>query len=185
MSRAAIEDHAPVVDIGPFRTGSRVAQEVDNAYRGIGFLIVSGHGVSADLKQRMDLVCRKIIALPYWEKARLTMSTDRYRGYLPMGSEAAAYSMEEERRPHDLRECFINGPFDHAYDEYHHGTGGARFFSPNVWPDKPQGFRATWEAYYSEMKRLGANLLSIFAVALGLEEGFSPIRSTSTSPISR
>ena len=131
MSRAAIEDHVPVVGIGPFRTGSpedksRVAQEVDDACRGIVFLIVSGHGVSADLKQRMDLVCRKLIALPYWEKARLTMSTDRYRGYLPMGSEDAAYSMEEERRPHDLREYFINGPFDHAYDEYHHGTGGAR-----------------------------------------------------------
>ncbi|PPR21818.1 MAG: hypothetical protein CFH39_01569 [Alphaproteobacteria bacterium MarineAlpha10_Bin2] len=177
MPRAAIEDHVPVIDIGPFRTGSpedksRVAQEVDDACRGIGFLIVSGHGVPGDLIQRMDVVCREFIALPYWEKARLTMSTDRYRGYLPMGSEDAAYSMEEERRPHDLRECFINGPFDHAYDEYHHGTGGARFFSPNVWPDKPQGFRATWEAYYSEMERLGADLMSIFAVALGLEEGF-------------
>ena len=130
MTRAAIEDHVPVVDIGPFRTGSPedkspVAQEVDDACRGIGFLIVSGQGVPADLIQRMNVVCREFIALPYWENARLTMSTDRYRGYLPMGSEGAAYSMEEERRPHDLRECFINGPFDHAYDEYHHGTGGA------------------------------------------------------------
>ena len=95
MSRAAIEDHVPVIYIGPFRSGSpadksRVAQEVDDACRGIGFLIVSGHGVPDDLIQRMSSAYREFIALPYWENARLTMSTDRYRGYLPMGSEDAA-----------------------------------------------------------------------------------------------
>ncbi len=177
MSGTAHEDHIPVIDIGPFEKGSaevksRIAREVDDACRSIGFLIVSGHGVPDEVIARMEAMCREFIALPYWEKARLTMSTDRYRGYLPMGSEDAAYSMEDERRPHDLRECYITGPFDHAYDEYHHGRAGARFFSPNVWPDQPQGLRAAWEAYYSEMERLGARLMTIFAVALGLKEDF-------------
>ncbi len=175
MSRAPVEGHVPVIDIGPFKMGSpeiksRIAREVDAACRAIGFLIISGHGVPDELIARMDSVCRAFVALPYWEKARLTMPTDRYRGYLPMGSEDSAYSMGDERHPPDLRECFIVGPFDHPYDEYHHGSAGARFFAPNVWPDRPQGFRTIWQAYYAEMERLAADLLSIFSVALGLPE---------------
>ena len=177
MARASAENLIPVIDIGRFRTvsdeaKSRVAREVDEACRTIGFLIVSGHGVPRELIAAMDATCHEFVALPYWEKARLTMSTDRYRGYLPMGSEDAAYTMDEERGPPDLRECYICGPHDHAYDEYHHGAAGSRFFAPNLWPDRPKEFRATWEAYYAEMERLATDLMSIFAVALGLPEDF-------------
>ena len=177
MAQASAEDLIPIVDIGQFKTGSdkvksRIAREVDEACRTIGFLIVSGHGVPDDLVSAMDATCHDFVALPYWEKARLTMSTDRYRGYLPMGSEDAAYTMDEERGPPDLRECFINGPFDHAHDEYHHGGAGSRFFAPNVWPDRPKEFRKTWEAYYAEMERLAVNLMSIFAVSLELPLDF-------------
>ena len=28
------------------------------------------------------------------------------------------------------------GPVDAACDEYHYGPAGARYFAPNIWPDR-------------------------------------------------
>jgi isopenicillin N synthase-like dioxygenase len=46
----------PIIDIAPYRTGAEVrkravAQKIDEACRDIGFLVIAGHGVSADLIQ--------------------------------------------------------------------------------------------------------------------------------------
>ena len=48
----------PLIDIGPILHGgeaekARVAAEVDKACREIGFLVVSGHDVPADLLAKM------------------------------------------------------------------------------------------------------------------------------------
>ncbi len=167
----------PVIDIAPFRAdggeaASAVARAVDEACRSIGFLVIGGHGVSASSIADMERVTRAFFALPRWEKARLRMPPDRYRGYMPVGSEDVAYSMGGPTNPPDWRECFASGPHDHAYDEYHHGPAGARYFAPNVWPDRPVDMRRTWEAYYGEMERLAATLMRLFAVALGIDERF-------------
>ena len=171
------ESFVPVIDIEPFLSGgaeakSRVAAEVDDACRNIGFLVISGHGVAETQTKAMRCVTRAFFDLPHWEKLRIKMPPDRYRGFMAVGSEDVAYSMDEHQNTPDWRECFVSGPSDHAYDEYHYGPDGWRFFAANLWPDNPAEMRALWQIYYKEMERLAGDLMRIFAVALGLDETF-------------
>lgn len=164
----------PLIDVGPFLNGGAedkqaVARELDDACRNVGFLVVRGHGVSEDLIAEMHEVSEEYFALPYWEKMRFKMPADRYRGYTPMGAEGLALSLDDETPP-DIKESFSMGPFAHPYDEHHFGPDGARYFAPNMWPDRPERMRTIWERYYAEMERLSADLMRIFAVALGMPE---------------
>ena len=68
------------------------------------------------------------------------------------------------------------GPHDHAYDDYHYGVQGWRFFAANLWPDRPAEMRQLWQAYYGEMERLASDLMRIFARALGLPELFFAVK---------
>ena len=57
-------------------------------------------------------------------------------------------------------------------DRYYTGPEGGRFFTPNLWPERPAGLRSLWEAYYREMERVAGTLMKIFALALELPEDF-------------
>lgn len=164
----------PIIDIAPYRLGgdsekARVARDIDAACRDIGFLMVSGHGVADSLIAGMYESAASYFALPYWEKMRLKMPPDRYRGYTPYGAEMLAYSLDEATPP-DIKESFSIGPFEHGFDEYHFGDAGYRYFAPNMWPERPDGMQAVWEAYYAEMNRLAGDLMRLFALALDMQE---------------
>ena len=166
----------PLIDIEPFLKGSaadkaRTAKVLDDACREFGWLVITGHGVADALIAEMHAVSRAYFALPYWEKMKHRMPADRYRGYTPPGTESLAYSLDEERPP-DLKEAFSMGPVDGACDAYHYGPAGARYFAPNIWPDRPADMPRVWESYYREMTRLSADVMRIFAVALDMPEDF-------------
>ena len=132
-------DTIPVIDIAPFRNGSReqqkaVAKEVADACASLGFLIVSGHGVADSLIDGMREVSFAYFDRPVAEKLKLRMPPDRYRGYISLGSEALAYSLDEETPP-DFKESFSIGPIDPPDDAYHRAAGPGKFFAPNLWPE--------------------------------------------------
>ncbi|QXM25425.1 2-oxoglutarate and iron-dependent oxygenase domain-containing protein [Elioraea tepida] len=59
----------PVIDIAPFRTGDaaakrRVAAEVGRAVDGIGFLVITGHGIDAGLVDEVRAVSAAFFDLP-------------------------------------------------------------------------------------------------------------------------
>ena len=65
----------PIIDIAPYWTGAEVrkravAQKIDEACRDIGFLVIAGHGVSADLIQAIDDVSREFFDLPLRRRCR-------------------------------------------------------------------------------------------------------------------
>ncbi len=166
----------PLIDIEPFLRGGaadkkRTAAALDDACRAFGWLVIAGHGVPDALVREMHAVSRAYFSLPHWEKMKHRMPADRYRGFTPPGTESLAYSLDEERPP-DLKEAYSMGPVDSAYDEYHYGAAGARYFAPNIWPDRPSDMPRVWEAYYREMTRLSADVMRIFAVALDMPEDF-------------
>ncbi len=166
----------PVIDIAPFLHGDAaaragVAAAVDAACTDIGFLIVSGHGVPDALVDEMRAVSRAFFDQPVADKLVLRMPPDRYRGYIAMGNEALANSMDEASPP-DLKESFSIGPIGVADDAYHRAARPGNFFAPNMWPATPAGFRPAWERYYREMEGLSATLMQIFAMGLGMDEDF-------------
>ena len=107
-------DSIPVVDIAPFAEGGArdreaVARQVDSACSSLGFLIISGHGVADRLIDDMRGASLAYFDRPLEEKLKLRMPSDRYRGYIALGSEALSYSLDQESPP-DFKESFSIGP---------------------------------------------------------------------------
>jgi isopenicillin N synthase-like dioxygenase len=166
----------PVIDISSFHGGSAeekhsVAQAVCRACEELGFLIVSGHGVADELIAEMRRVSKDFFDQPDSSKLRYKMPPDRYRGYISVGSEALANTLDEATPP-DIKESFSIGPIDTPDDDYHRAARPGNFFAPNIWPDTDQSFRSTWTEYYRSMESLSASLMRIFAVGLGLAEDY-------------
>ena len=172
MSESAI----PVVDIAPFLSGgdagkAAVAQAVDEACRRIGFLIVAGHGVPRPVIDDALAATWAFFDLGDAEKRRwMSPKGDFRRGYMPVGGNALAYTLDRESPP-DLIEAFTFGRFDLPEEPYY-TAHRETWFEPNVWPSRPPGFRAALSAYYRAMERLAETLMGIFALALGMPEAF-------------
>ncbi len=172
MSEGAV----PVVDIGPFLEGGEagkeaVARAVDDACRTIGFLIVGGHGVPGAVIDAALAATWAFFDLDEAEKRRwISRKGDFRRGYMPVGGNALAYTLDEESPP-DLIEAFTFGRFDLPEEPYY-SAHRETWFEPNVWPDRPPAFRQRLCTYYRAMERLAATLMRVFARALGMPEGF-------------
>lgn len=154
----------PVIDLsgtrgsGPDVDARRlaVAATIDRACRDIGFFTVVGHGVPKEVIQRMQRATHEYFDRPEEEKNRIPMTAEYPYGYSGFGGESLSKGYGEEGRP-DPKECFAIGPSNPAAN-----------MPPVQWPEQPAEFRAAWEAYYGEMERLAAHLLSLFATALKL-----------------
>ncbi len=171
-------DIVPVIDLSPYREGSpegkrHVADQVAKACREIGFLIVSGHGVSEDLVSQCFATSKAFFALRVEEKARCDRpAPDQVRGYSAVGGEGLSYSLGETAPP-DLKESLTIGPTDvPAGDPYFFGPQAGPHFAPNLWPEQPATLRAVWTEYFGEMERLACEIMRIFALALDLPEHY-------------
>jgi len=168
----------PVIDIAPFLRGApadktRVAEQVGRACRDIGFLVIQGHGVDPVLSERMRAVSRAFFDLPLAEKARVARpAKDVARGYIALDEESLARSRDPGAYGSDLNESLMIGPVDRPPAAYADALAAGRHFAPNLWPERPAELRETWTSYYRTMGSLAASLMRIFALALGLPEGF-------------
>ena len=160
--------HVPVIDIAPFLSGEpdgkkKVAAQVAEACRDIGFLIISGHGIDPALTDRVDALSRRFFDLPMEEKMRVARpAKDVTRGYIPVEETAG-----------DLNESLMIGPIHvDPGDPYFTRPEAGKHFHPNLWPAAPDGLREAYEAYFEAMGALSATLMRIFAVALDLPEDF-------------
>ncbi len=95
---------------------------------------------------------------------------DFRRGYLPVGGNALAYTLDRESPP-DLIEAFTFGRFDLPQTPYYRAHRET-WFEPNIWPTRPPGFRERLCTYYRAMERLAEILMRIFALALDMPETF-------------
>ena len=168
----------PVIDISPFLEGTpegkrKVALEVGNACKDIGFLVITGHGVPDVLIQQTYDTARTFFDLPEEQKMKVERpAPDQVRGYSPLMGEGLSYSLDEKTPP-DLKESFSVGPIDvPPGDPYFHGPEAGPHFAPNVWPATPSTLQPVWKAYFHAMEKLSAQLMRMFAMALDLPEDF-------------
>jgi isopenicillin N synthase-like dioxygenase len=176
----------PTVDLRPWRDGGDgdrrgVAHQLDEACRSIGFLQVTGHGIADATVGRMRAATDAFFALPLEEK--LAVVPDHAginRGYAPMGTEALAYSLGVEPSVTDLFEAFNIGP-DVVPDDEWHAAAPHDLFAPNVWPAGVPGLRPALTDYFAAAADVGRTLTDVFALALGLPDGwFRPFVDRST-----
>jgi isopenicillin N synthase-like dioxygenase len=168
----------PVIDIAPYFAGDQeakktVAHAVGAACIDTGFYMIQGHGVGAELFDRMSAVTNSFFALPESEKLR-SASVGGNPGFRPIGLRQLAATRDRVTPP-DLKEGFSVGPlldYRKLDREYMSTPDGRKWFVPNVWPDQPAEFRATWTEYFHAMDGLAGALMRISALALGLPEAY-------------
>jgi isopenicillin N synthase-like dioxygenase len=172
MTLAAV----PVLDLSPFRQGgggarSALAAQVDQICREIGFMVISGHGVDADLIATVEATSRAFFDLPVEEKMRIVRpAPDVTRGYIPFKAEVLVRSRGGSAEG-DLNESLMIGPIDVSDAPYYTAPAAGRHFAPNLWPEQPAGLRSAYESYFRVMSNLATDLMHLFALALELPEG--------------
>ena len=173
-----MDDPVPIIDISGYRGGTgrekrRIAQEIDEACRTIGFLVVAGHGVPESVTANADAAARAYFDLPVGVKEKHVPNREGiYRGYHGLESNAIAYSLDDRAAPPDLFERFAIGPVDSdPADPFYTRTEMARSaYAPNIWPAEVPGFAAALTDYYRAMEELAQTLMRLFAIGLGVEE---------------
>jgi len=166
-----------VIDISPYYSGDaeakhRVAAQIDEACRTIGFLVISGHGVDPALIDRLDQLSCAFFDLPLETKLKYASPYETaYRGYTALERTALAYTIGEEGTPPDFREIFtVNRHRIDWTNPYFSSEAGRAIFLPNVYPSEIAGLREALENYYDAMTGLATTLMRLFALALGLDE---------------
>ncbi len=166
----------PVVDITTFLSGEDRATApaaVEKAATAVGFVQVVGHGVPRALLDAVYDGMARLSGLPFEEKQKHLTEGHPYRGF-HMNRDAAGVVRQER---------FLVSRFDDHDDAVAGGVepAYADFFYPNIWPDVP-GLQHAVTALFEHTRALAGRMMSVFAVALGLDAGyFDPILEPNAS----
>lgn len=152
-------ENVPLVSLAAFDTDpAGFAAELGASFERFGFAMVKDHGVDPTLVARAWAITEAFFALPEEEKRRYFVPGGAgQRGLTPFGIEVAKGASEN-----DLKE------FYHIGRDLPDGHPHAAIMSPNIWPDRPEGFRETFQTLYAAFDDTGARLLSAIALHLGL-----------------
>lgn len=153
----------PMIDVSGLNSADelvrrRVADELGEAARTVGFFYVTGHGMPPELFDTMLAYTKQFFAQPIEQKmTRYIGLSTCHRGYVPVGEEGYGGKT-------DLKEAFDTGLEIPADDPDY--LAGNPMLGPNQWPDI-DGFDVAVTAYYDAVMALGRAMLRAFAVALG------------------
>jgi len=163
MATASAHQDVPLIDLTGALNGDhaerlRVAVEIDAACREVGFFSIVGHGVDWRLADALKSAGFAFFDLPIEQKleCEAAWETD-YTGYL--ASEALSYSRGEASAP-DLKETYTFYPMGR--------TPG----KPQPWPRGVPALRPALTEYFYALERLAADLMKLFEISLGLDEGY-------------
>jgi isopenicillin N synthase-like dioxygenase len=157
----------PLIDVGPLLSGapssssvSSCAKEIDSACRESGFFRITNHGVSADLRQRLDKLSREFFALDNSLKAKCAMplAGSAWRGWFGVGDELTSGVPDRKEGLYIGQQLSANDPRVIAQTPLH----GA-----NLYPQVPAELGECADEWFAAMQHLGAALMR--GVALGLQ----------------
>ncbi len=167
----------PVIDMQRFYGGdafdiAALAREIDVACRDTGFLTVANHKVTPELTAELIAVAREFFNRPLEEKLALRAPPETtLRGYSPFQTHRLARSRGIETPP-DLREVFSLGRPEIKPGHPVADPDAAPFYRPDLWPAEPARFREVYTRYYTLVDELAHDLMTLFALALGLPRDY-------------
>ena len=170
-------DTIPTIDLLPLRGGGdadkrALARQIDDACTNIGFFLVAGHAIPADLIATTRQRAIDFFALPEEEKMKVQRPPSKIsRGYNWLGDRSVAYSMGQAAPP-DIQEAFAFGPDNVGDLASRVDPASAPMYAPNIWPDRPADFKTVMLAYYDAMSVLASHVLRAMAMALGANESY-------------
>ena len=151
--------HVPTLSLADqARDPEGFAKEFGGSFERFGFAVVSDHGIDDALIARAWAKTEALFALPDAEKKQYhAPGGGGARGYTPFGTEIA-----KDAKAHDLKE------FWHVGRELSAGHRYNDVMAPNIWPERPEGFRDTFVELFAAFDTAGDKLLSAIARHLGL-----------------
>ncbi len=160
----------PVIDISPLSSPDReswapVISEIDRACREIGFLAITGHGISEQQLESMFDLSQRFFAQPMAEKEKIEMAkSSNHRGWGSYGAEQL-----DPEKPTDWKETF-----DMALDihpEHPVVSECPALYGPNQYGDMP-GFQQQMNQHYSLLMSVARRMLKAMAIALQQPDDF-------------
>jgi len=194
LARWATLQDVPIIDLSPLRGKSpgaieRVAKEVHDAARDIGFFTVVNHPIPPAQIRDIFAQSRRFFAQPLSRKMALYMGqSENYRGYLPMdqsgdqkhyrGKPIEGFQLHITPDRPKLRKPNLNEAFQISAELGPNDPdviAGKPLHGPNQWPDDLPGFKEGVLGYYDAMSAFTGEMASLFARGLGLEaDWFKP-----------
>jgi isopenicillin N synthase-like dioxygenase len=158
-------DHATLPVLSLADDPARFSAEIGSSFRDFGFALVRDHGIDPMLIAEGWGLTARLFALPEADKRRCFVEgLAGARGYTPFRTEIAKGAAES-----DLKE------FWHVGRDLPPGDPPDPSMPPNIWPERPAGFRETFVRLFSEFERVGSVILARIAIDLGLSPGcFDP-----------
>jgi isopenicillin N synthase-like dioxygenase len=191
LGRWANANELPVIDFAPLggknaEAIDRIAREVHDACRDIGFLTIVNHPVPPAKIKEIFRQSARFFALPLADKMKAYMgNSNLFRGYLPMDEpgKQKAYRGKaiEGFQPHldparmKARKPHKNEAFQASLElpgDDPDVVAGKPLHGANLWPDNLPGFREAVLDYHTTMTGFAALVASVFARGLGLEKDY-------------
>ncbi|CAN1773167.1 Protein DMR6-LIKE OXYGENASE 1 [Linum perenne] len=154
----------PLIDLSA-APEMKLVEQIRNACKEWGFFQVINHGVSLEVREKMEAASREFFGQPLEEKRKVRRDENKVLGY---------YDTEHTKNVRDWKEVFdfaVEDPTfitsSHLADD--HGVSEWR----NQWPDSPSGLRIlhreACEQYAREVEKLAYKVLELIAMSLGLK----------------
>ena len=171
-------DRVPELSLKAYTDGGaderrRFQEALYEGFQYFGFIILQDHGVSRDLLKRAYDLSAALFDLPEDYKMKF-FREDGQRGYTPFGREHA----KDSKFP-DLKE------FWHVGREFDEGSPLASTYPPNMWPERPEGFRDTFLEIYDALEAAGLVMLEALAPSLGVDDDYFRRMATNGNSILR
>lgn len=172
-------EEIPTLDIAPYLSGApggreRVAARLREITRTVGFFYLTGHGIAAELIDRIFAQSRRFHALPEEVKRAVP--------YINNGSFKSGYQGKSEDEYQNLNVNIIAEAKPNLLSKFscnrEGGSGGLSMAATerqavvNVWPENLPGFKETVLAYHASIETLGRQFLPLWATSLNLPPEF-------------
>ncbi len=169
--------HIPTIDITAYRDADAtehdrdtVATQIDQAARTVGFMQITGHGISAGTLAAFTAATDAFFALDAATKMTYRCPPAVNRGYSPPKSEALATSLGLIT-PADLFESFNVGSQAGDFTDI---TLPQEDYPDNIWPAEVPGFAGAVQAWFEAAGGVARTLVRAFGRALGVgDDGLS------------
>ncbi len=165
-------DHLPVVDVGALADPdastadrTRVATELGDACRDVGFFYVRNHGVPQAHRDGIFEQIARFFDLPTEKKMELFIGkSEHFSGYVPLGWEETA-GLKDWHEGLDFRPPFPRNGTDSTLE-------AISLRDSIEWPIDPPGFQEALKTHWDQMVQLGAQIARGIALSLGLNDSF-------------
>jgi len=147
-----------------------VSQELRGYLENIGFLYISGHGISPESVSAVRAASKRFYDLPIEEKLKLKIDKN-FRGYIPINSSTiVTSSVAKVTKPNQSESLMI---MHEVSENDPDALAGKPLQGPNQWPDELQipNFRSVVDTYTVQMSELSKKMLVAITCALDMPTG--------------